>query len=134
MTTEYAWVVSQMDTKPQEGELTDVVSTIHWRRNATATEGENIYYADTYGAMACATPSDTDFTAYPDLTFEQVCAWLEAGLDVAALDANLDAQIQNSINPPIVAYPLPWVPVEAAPQAPQEQAPVEGLTAGEIIA
>ena len=115
MTTEYAWVVSQMDTKPQDGDLNDVVSTIHWRRNAVAVDGDKTYYADTYGAMGCATPSDTDFTAYADLTFEQVCAWLEAGLDVEALDANLDAQIENQVNPPIVAYPLPWVPVVTAP-------------------
>lgn len=113
MTTEYSWVVSQMDTKPQEGELNDVVSTIHWRRTAVATEGENTYSADVYGAMACETPSETDFTAYADLTFEQVCAWLDAGLDAAALDAGLDAQIENQINPPIVALPLPWAaPVE----------------------
>jgi hypothetical protein len=108
MTTEYNWLVSSMDTKPQEGELNDVVSTIHWRRQATAVDGENTYSADTYGSMACATPSETDFTAYADLTFEQVSAWLEDGLDVAALDAGLDAKIQLAINPVIVALPLPW--------------------------
>ena len=118
MTTEYAWVISQMDTKPQEGELNDVVSVIHWRRNATATEGENTYCADTYGAMSCETPSEIDFTAYADLTFEQVCAWLEAGLDVEAWNANLDAKIEAQINPPIVAYPLPWVPAVAAEEIP----------------
>lgn len=115
MTTTYEWVVSQMDTKPQEGNLIDVVVTIHWRRNAVAVEGDKTYYADIYGAMGCATPSDTDFTAYPDLTFEQVCGWLDAGNDVEALDANLDAQIENQLNPPIVAYPLPWVPLQEAP-------------------
>lgn len=121
METVKSWVVSQMDTKPQEGGLNDVVSVIHWRRNATAVEGENTYYADTYGALACETPSETDFTAYSDLTFEQVCAWLEAGLDVEALDANLDAQIQNSINPPIVAYHLPWVPAPVVEESTSEE-------------
>jgi hypothetical protein len=124
METVKSWVVSQMDTKPQEGELIDVVSTIHWRRQATAVDGDKTYYADTYGAMGCATPSDTDFTAYPDLTFEQVCGWLEDALDVEALNANLDSQIENQINPPIVAYPLPWVPVVVAPVA-EEVAPAE---------
>jgi len=108
MITEYAWVISQMDTKPQEGELIDVVVTVHWRRNATAIDGDKTYYADTYGAMGCATPSETDFTAYPDLTFEQVCGWLEDGLDVEALNANLDSQIENQINPPIIVLPNPW--------------------------
>lgn len=110
MTTTYEWVVSQMDTKPQEGELIDVVSVVHWRRNAVSIDGDKTYYADTYGAMGCATPSETDFTAYPDLTFEQVCGWLEDGLDVEALNANLDAQIENQINPPIIVLPNPWDP------------------------
>lgn len=29
-------------------------------------------------------------------------------LDVEALDLNLDAQIENQVNPPIVALPLPF--------------------------
>jgi hypothetical protein len=108
METVYSWQVSQMDTKPQEGNLIDVVVTIHWRRNATAIDGDKNYFADVYGAMGCSTPSGTDFTAYPDLTFEQVCGWLDAGNDVPALDANLDAQIENQINPPVIVLPLPW--------------------------
>ena len=108
MTTTYEWVVSQMDTAPSLDGLTDVVVTVHWRRNATAIDGDKTYFADVYGAMACATPSETDFTAYPDLTFEQVCSWLDAGNDVEALNANLDAQIENQINPPIIVLPNPW--------------------------
>lgn len=110
MATIYNWVVSQMDTKPQEDGLTDVVVTVHWRRNATLVDGDKTYSSDVYGSMACATPSGTDFTAYPDLTFEQVCVWLDAGLDVPALDLNLDQQIENQINPPIIVLPNPWIP------------------------
>jgi hypothetical protein len=110
MTTEYNWVVSQMDTAPSLDGLTDVVVTVHWRRNATAVTGSSTYFADVYGAMGCGAPSETDFTAYPDLTFEQVCGWLDAGNDVPALDANLDGQIENQINPPIIVLPNPWLP------------------------
>jgi hypothetical protein len=112
MTTTYNWVVSQMDTKPESGQLTDVVVTVHWRRNALSVDGEKTYFADVCGAMACATPSDADFTAYPDLTFEQVCGWLDAGNNVEELNANLDAKIENQINPPIIVLPNPWIPVE----------------------
>ena len=111
----YNWVISSMDEIPQEGSLLDVVKIVHWRRNATTEVNSKVYFADVYGTMACATPSSTDFTAYPDLTFEQVCGWLDAGLDVPALDANLDNQIANLINPPIVSLPLPWVPVPTPP-------------------
>jgi len=108
MTTEYNWVVSQMDTKPQEGNLNDVVINVHWRREARTVDGDKVYLADTYGAMACSTPSETDFTAYPDLTFDQVCGWLEAGLNVVGIDESLDSQIETQINPPIIVLPNPW--------------------------
>lgn len=108
MTTEYAWVISQMDTAPSLDGLTDVVVTVHWRRNAVAVDGENTYFADTYNSMACSTPSPTDFTAYPELTYEQVCGWLDAGVDVVAEDAKLNANIANQINPPIIVLPNPW--------------------------
>lgn len=102
--TEYKWVISSMDTAPSADGLTDVVKTVHWRYKAQDAE----YFADVYGAMTCATPSETDFTAYPNLTENQVISWLEAGLDVEALKKNLDAQIENKKNPPIVNLPLPW--------------------------
>jgi hypothetical protein len=102
--TTYNWVINQMDTKPTEDGLTDVVSVIHWSRIATQDE----IVVSSYGTMNCTTPSSTDFTAYPDLTQAQVCGWLDAGLDVPTIDANLDKQIENIINPPIIVLPLPW--------------------------
>ena len=115
MATVYNWVISQMDEVPQDGSLLDVVVTVHWRRNATTEVNGITYSTGVYGAMACTTPSPTDFTAYPDLTFEQVCGWLDAGLDVLALNAQLDTQLEDLINPPIVSLPLPWVPVPTPP-------------------
>jgi hypothetical protein len=108
MTTSYKWVVSQLDTAPSEDTLTDVVKVVHWRYQAEQVDGDKTYNAEVYGAMSCETPSETDFTAYEDLTYEQVCAWLVAGLDVYAMDLNLAAQIMNLKNPPIVNLPLPW--------------------------
>jgi hypothetical protein len=108
MSTNYQWQIVQLDTKPKEGELLDVVICVHWVR--TAQDGE--INVSSYGTMGCTTPSSTDFTAYPDLTYEQVCSWLDAGLDVASIDLGLDKQIENIINPPIVVLPLPWqVPI-----------------------
>jgi len=104
MSTTYQWVINQMDTKPTEDGLTDVVVVVHWVR--TAQDGE--INVSSYGTMGCQTPSETDFTAYPDLTYEQVCSWLDAGLDVPAIDLGLDQQIENIINPPIIVLPLPW--------------------------
>ena len=107
--TTFKWVVSQMDTAPSEDGLTDVVKVVHWRYQAEQVDGDKTYNAEVYGAMACATPSETDFTAYADLTYDQVCEWLVAGNDVDALETNLDTQIENIKNPPIVNLPLPWI-------------------------
>ena len=98
------WVINQMDTKPTEDGLTDVVVVIHWTRVATQDE----IVVSSYGTMNCTTPSETDFTAYPDLTQAQVEGWLENGLDTETIDLNLDKQIENIINPPIIVLPLPW--------------------------
>jgi hypothetical protein len=32
-------------------------------------------------------------------------------VDKTAIEANVTAQIENQINPPVVTLPLPWVPV-----------------------
>jgi hypothetical protein len=100
------WVINQMDTKPQEGQLNDVVVVVHWTRIATQDE----IVVSSYGTMGCATPSETDFTAYPNLTQAQVEGWLNEGLDVATIDAGLDQQIANILNPPVIVLPLPWAP------------------------
>ena len=104
MALETKWVIAQLDTAPSEDGLTDVVKTVHYRYQGQDEQ----YFAEVYGTMGCATPSDTDFTAYEDLTYEQVCAWLVAGLDQEAMDLNLEAQIENLKNPPIVNLPLPF--------------------------
>jgi hypothetical protein len=106
--TTYQWIINQMDTKPTEDGLTDVVVVIHWTRTAEQFVGGEPILVSSYGTMNCTTPSETDFTAYPDLTQAQVEGWLDAGLDVPTIDANLDKQIENIINPPIIVLPLPW--------------------------
>ena len=108
MNVSYKWIISSMETIPQTEGLLDVVCCVNWRRSATTIVDEKEYYTDVYGAMACQTPSATDFTAYPDLTYEQVCSWLDSGIDTTELDLNLDKQLENLINPPVVTLPLPW--------------------------
>lgn len=104
----YQWVISQMQEKPQEGSLTDVVVIIHWRRNATTVVDGKVYVADTYGAYSCPTPNPEDFTPYDEITEDQVYGWLDAGLDVASINLNLTAQLDQQINPPLIELPLPW--------------------------
>lgn len=109
MAINYYWIISAMDTKPSEDGLTDVVQTVHWRRDASFEQDGKTYIGDVYGAMTCTPPDPMAFVPYDELTFDDVCGWLEANLDVASLDVSLAAQIENQINPPIVQLPLPWI-------------------------
>lgn len=119
---DFKWVISQLDTAPSEDGLTDVVKTVHWRYQATEVTEEKTWFAEVYGTMACETPSSTDFTAYPDLTEAQVESWLEAGLDTATLQSNLESQIEYQKNPPIINLPLPWAPTPTPTPEPTPEA------------
>ena len=103
------WIISQLECKPKESDLSDVVIVCHWRRQAQETIEGKDYFADVYGSVGLPAPSG-EFTPYADLTFDQVCGWLQELLDVQALDANLDFQIAEQVNPKVIVLPLPWAP------------------------
>lgn len=101
----YNWIISALECKVSEDGLTNVVSTIHWRYNATNEDGIT---ADTYGAQPVGSPDPANFTPYENITKEQVVGWLEASLDVPALQLQLDEQINLIVNPIDVTPPLPF--------------------------
>jgi hypothetical protein len=107
----FTWVISQLDSIPSIDGMDKVISTIHWRAQKSLLSKSKLeidFTADTYGALSVDAPHEASFTPYDEVTKEMVESWLEAGLDTEAIEANLDAQIENFLNPPIVAYPLPW--------------------------
>ena len=101
----YNWIISALECKVKEGDMTDVVYTVHWRYNATDTTGITV---DTYGAQSVAPPSSENFTPYDQLTKDQVVGWLEAAIDVVAMDIRLDEQIDLILHPIDVTPPLPF--------------------------
>lgn len=108
MSNTYTWVISALEAYPQHEGNTDVVFNIHWRRNAT----DGTHSAEVYNVQPVVFEAGSPFTPYDQLTEAQVIGWLEASLgaeQLEALDATLDQQIANIINPPVVTPPLPWV-------------------------
>jgi len=100
----YNWIISAMECIKNEGDLQDVVITIHWRY---AAEKEN-FSTDVYGATSMPLPTGEDFTPYEELTKEQVCGWLEATLDVEQMQESLEKQLDLLINPTNVTLPPPF--------------------------
>ena len=102
------WFINQMDSLPTDGDLKDFVINVHWNRNAKETINDKEYQASVYGAQSFSKDDVANFIPYEDLTYDIVCSWLDNSMDVEALDLNLDAQIENQVNPPIVVLPLPF--------------------------
>ena len=101
-----SWIIERLLCKPVEGSLTDVVITADWRCNGS----QDSYSGTCYGSCSFAPPSGS-FTPYNELTEQQVLDWCFAnGVDQTAIEANVTAQIEAQINPPVVVLPLPWVP------------------------
>jgi len=112
MNISIVWIIERLLVKPTEGSLTDVVITADWRCNGT----DGTYSGTCYGSASFAPPTE-NFTPYEDLTQDQVLGWCFAnGVDQAAIEANVTAQINNQINPPVVVLPLPWAPPAPEPQ------------------
>jgi hypothetical protein len=95
-----------MDCYPTEGGKQDVVFTVHW--NCSGVNGA--YNGYVYSSQPVTVNSDEPFTPYADLTQDQVLGWIWAsGVDKDAVQASVERQIQNQINPPVVTPTLPWV-------------------------
>jgi hypothetical protein len=128
-----SWTIERLTVKPTEGSNSDVVVTAIWKCEGIQIVGsgdtEKTYIG--YFSDSCSfAPPTENFTPYPDLTQDQVLSWCYSnGVDQAAIEANVSLQIENQINPPIIAPPLPWLPptpeVEkvVAPEATVVEAP-----------
>jgi len=116
-----SWIIERLLVKPTEGSLTDVVITADWRCNGT----NGTYSGTCYGSSSFLHPSGS-FTPYPNLTQDQVLGWcFNSGVNKTAIEANVNKQIADQVNPPVVAPALPWLPpVVVAPTAPVIDAPV----------
>jgi hypothetical protein len=121
-----SWIIERLLVRKVEGTYSDVVITADWRCNGV----DGNYSGTCYGSASFAPPTEA-FTPYPDLTEQQVLGWcFSNGVDQTAIEANVTQQINDQINPPVVAPPLPWAaqpsspPVEIVPPLVEQKVPV----------
>ena len=99
MTTTYTWAIAQLERHTADG----IVFTVHY--TVAATDGANT--AGCYGSIGLEQP-EGDIIPYADLTPEIVIGWTQDRLDVAAIEAALQAQLDEQAAP-IKATGLPWM-------------------------
>lgn len=101
----FMWVLPpdcMVTAKSLDG-LSDVVVTINAYRQIV--DGNNSTQRPVCVGL---TPPTQGFVPYQDLTEEIVEDWLNEGIDVVSLDAELVIQLDNIINPKTVVLPNPF--------------------------
>jgi hypothetical protein len=104
------WSINAMDCYPQAEGETDVVFLCHWQCLGTQEQDGKTYTGSAIGMCGVTYTAGTPYTPYADLTQDQVLGWIwSSGVDKDATEADVQQQIDNAINPPVVTPPLPWL-------------------------
>ena len=106
--------INTIDRTISEDGLSDVCKTVHYSfyKEKTVGKGDEAktYSASSIGTVGLNAPDSENFTAYADITEEDVQGWVEAkiGADgLAVIEAGLDAQIAEQ-ETPTKATGKPW--------------------------
>ena len=98
MTTTYTWAITNLERTMGDG----IVFSVHY----TVAANDGTYSSSAYGSIGLEQP-DGDVIPYADLTPELVIGWLQDKLDVPAIEAGLQAQLDELIAPTKAAG-VPW--------------------------
>ena len=108
MTIEYNWTVEQLRCLPQSEGQTKVVTEVHWRCVGTKEQDGQTHSSGEYG-VCHFTYKGGDYIDYDRLTADDVLSWVWASdLEKTEIEARINLNIANLVNPPVVVHPLPW--------------------------
>ena len=110
MANTYNWTINALDAKISHDSNDNVINTIHWGYSAVDND-DATKVASSIGTHSVVYDAD-NFTEYADITEANVIAWLEAGLDVEAMKAGLDAQIALLKAPVDITFSNPFPAAE----------------------
>ena len=99
------WTVSTMERTLTDGDLSDVVTTLHWQ----VTDSDGDHHGRCYGTVGLGEPGES-FTPYADITEETAISWCKSALgdgQVTAYEASVASQIELSKNP-VMGTGVPW--------------------------
>ena len=103
--TTFNWNIIQLNAYPEKDGKQDVVITVHW--TLEGVEGEHT--GSSYGSVGVTLDPNAPYTAYADLTKDQVLDWVWASVNKDETEVSVQAQINQKKNPTVVTPALPWV-------------------------
>jgi hypothetical protein len=93
------FTISTLESNTEGG-----VIVAHWR----VSKASGNLTASAYGTVSLTpVPDSQSYIPYSELTEQDVVAWVEAELDLAAIEAGLDADLAEQASPSI-AVGVPW--------------------------
>ena len=104
------WNVVALDATKTVGNLSDVVTTVHWEAQDSETVGSVSHTGRSYGSVALSEADSKSFTAYADITKDNAIAWAKAALgadEVTSIETSIAAQITESKTPTTFTR-VPW--------------------------
>jgi len=96
-----------MENYPTYAGQSNVVFSINW--NCTAEQESKT--ANSLGTVETTYVEGDPFTAYADLTEEQVWSWVNPSIDRTSIETDLQAMLDAELNPETETYTLPWAEV-----------------------
>jgi hypothetical protein len=105
MAATFTWSITSLDCLPQSPEGPDYVVNANWRCDA-AQDGYSTFFL---GNCSFPVVQGESFVPYAQLTQQLVLDWCwNSGISKDEVEATLQIQINNYLNPPIITPPLPW--------------------------
>lgn len=103
------WTVSTMDRTLTDGDLSDVVTVLHWQCIDSETVDDITHSGRCYGTVSLEAPDADAFTEWGDITHDDAVEWAKAALgdQVESCEASVANQIELSKNP-VQASGTPW--------------------------
>ena len=123
MAITYKWTINQMNAHIQAEGEDNVIFTVHWTYSGSEESGGQQYQASQIGAQSFTYTAGEPFIPYTDTeAFENVViGWLENALDVPAMAASIEAQIQKEITPVNEDLYFTWQNPPVSPPTPVEE-------------
>ena len=103
MAITYKWNIYALDAHVSHEGKSDVIYTVHYGLNGS--EGD---HSDNMIRTHSVNFDKDNFKEYADLKESDIIGWLEAGLDVDALKANIKNDIELKKNPVSKTYSNPF--------------------------
>jgi len=123
MAITYKWTINQMNAHIQAEGQDNVIYTVHWAYEGSEEISGQIYRASQIGAQSFTYVSGEPFTPYENTeAFESVViGWLEDALDVPAMAASIEVQIQKEVTPVNEDLYFTWQSPPVPPPPPVEE-------------